>query len=119
MPFTKIVGAGIQTTTDATVRNFQVTGVLTATSFSGDGSSLTGVSGFATVLSSDTTSPLNLIFKTPEILTIGAGTSVRVTSDATSGNTAFTRCGTIRVASGATFAISSGTTFIANVLRVF
>jgi len=119
MAFTKIVGAGILTTTDATVRNFEVTGVLTATSFSGDGSNLTGVSGFATVLSSDKSSPLNLIFKTPESLTIGAGTSVRVTSDASSGNVAFTRCATIRVASGATFAISSGTTFVANVLGVF
>ena len=41
-----------------------VTGVLTATSFVGDGANLTGVSGFATALSSDQTSPLNQFFKT-------------------------------------------------------
>ena len=45
-----------------------VTGVCTATSFSGsyigDGSQLTGISGFATALSSDQSSLLNQIFKT-------------------------------------------------------
>ena len=40
-------------------------GIVTATQFVGDGSELTGVSGFATALSSDTTSVLNN-FKTPE-----------------------------------------------------
>ena len=100
-----------------------VTGVCTATSFSGsyigDGSQLTGISGFATALSSTTNTLLNECFKTTEAFTIGAGTSVKIESDNTSGNIAFTRLGKINVATGATFHVSAGTTFIMNVLSVF
>ena len=69
------------------------TGIVTATQFVGDGSELTGVSGFATALSSDQTSVLNRFFKTPEEIPIGAGTSVSITSDDASGNVAFCREG--------------------------
>ena len=55
------------------------TGVITATSFEGSGANLTGVSGFSTALSSS--GPGQQIFKTNETLTIGAGTSYKVTSD--------------------------------------
>ena len=100
-----------------------VTGVCTATSFSGsyigDGSQLTGISGFATALSSTTNTLLNECFKTTEAFTIGAGTSVNIQSDSASGNIAFTRLGRINVATGATFHVSAGTTFIMNVLNVF
>ena len=96
-----------------------VTGVLTATSFEGDGSQLTGVSGFATALSSDTTSPLNVFFKTPKQVNIGAGTSISVESDATSGNVAFIRESIIHVAVGATFNVKPNTTLHTNVLGVF
>ena len=94
-------------------------GIVTATQFVGDGSELTGVSGFATALSSDTTSVLNRFFKTPEEIPIGAGTSVSITSDDASGNVAFCREGNIHVAVGATFHIGSGTTLATNVLGVF
>lgn len=94
-------------------------GVVTALAFVGDGSGLTGVSGFATALSSDQTSPLNKFFKTPAVVEIGAGTSVSVESDATSGNVAFVREGTIHVAAGATFRVVSGNSLIVNVLDVF
>ena len=96
-----------------------VTGVLTATSFVGDGSELTGVSGFATALSSDTTNVLNTFFKTPQQVNIGAGTSVTVESDATSGNIAFIREGIVHVAVGATFHIKTSNTLVTNVLGVF
>ena len=96
-----------------------VTGVLTATSFVGSGSELTGVSGFATALSSDQTSPLNVFFKTPQQVNIGAGTSVTVESDATSGNIAFIREGIVHVAVGATFHIKARNTLVTNVLSVF
>ena len=56
-----------------------VTGVCTATSFSGsyigDGSQLTGISGFATALSSDQSSLLNQIFKTNREASISAASS--------------------------------------------
>ena len=94
-------------------------GIVTATQFVGDGSELTGVSGFATALSSDTTSILNRFFKTPEEIAIGAGTSISITSDDASGNVAFCREGNIHVAVGATFHVGSGTTLATNVLGVF
>ena len=96
-----------------------VTGVLTATKLVGDGSELTGVSGFATALSSDQTSPLNVFFKTPQQVNIGAGTSVTVESDATSGNIAFIREGIVHVSTGATFHVKTNTTLVSNVLSVF
>ena len=94
-------------------------GSVTATSFTGDGANLTGVSGFSTALSNTQGTLENLIFKTTEAFTVGAGQSVRIESDNMSGNTAFTRLSRIVVSTGATFHVSSGTTFIMNVLEVF
>ena len=96
-----------------------VNGTVTATSFVGDGANLTGVSGFATALSSDSSSPLNVFFKTPKQVNIGAATSITVESDTTSGKIAFIRESVIHVGSGATFHVGSGTTLVTNVLGVF
>ena len=99
--------------------NVVITGVLTATTFVGDGSNLTGVSGFATALSSSQSSPLFNVFKTPRKFDVGAGTSLTIESDATSGNVAFMRNAEVHVASGATFHVGSGTTLVTNVLSIF
>ena len=99
--------------------NVVITGVLTATTFVGDGSNLTGVSGFATALNSSQSSPLFNVFKTPRRFDVGAGTSLTVQSDATSGNIAFMRNGEVHVAVGSTFHIGSGTTLVTNVLSIF
>ena len=123
-------GSGIGTDSTLNLLNVNATGIVTAATgsfsgtvtanaFSGDGSELTGVSGFATALSSDQTSILNRFFKTPEEIPIGAGTSVSVTSDDASGNIAFVRESKIHVAVGATFHVGSGTTLFTNVLGVF
>ena len=109
-----LTGAGI-----GTQGSVNTSGIITATSFSGSGANLTGVSGFATALSTDQTSPLNVFFKTPKQVNIGAGTSVTVESDATSGNIAFIREGIVHVAVGATFHIKTSNTLITNVLSVF
>jgi len=85
----------------------------------GDGSNLSGVSGFGTALSSTAGSLLNVIYKTPYSQTISAGTSVKVASDSASGDVAFTRLGRITVSTGATFHIGSGTTLIMDVLSLF
>ena len=106
-------------TTISGASNVNVTGVITATKFVGDGSELTGVSGFATALSNDATSSLNKVFKTPRTLTIGAGVSVTVASDTASGNIVFMRENTIHVGSGSTFHVGSGTTLLTNILSVF
>ena len=95
------------------------TGIVTATAFHGDGSQLTGVSGFSTALGNTQGTLENLIFKTTESFTVGAGQSIRIESDNMSGNTCFTRLGRINVSTGATFHVSAGTTFIMNVLSVF
>jgi tetrahydrodipicolinate N-succinyltransferase len=108
---------GVNSTTPTTA--LDVDGTVTATAFVGDGSELTGVSGFATALSTDQTSPLNVFFKTPKQVDIGAGTSVQIESDATSGNIAFIRESIIHVAVGATFRVVNGNTLVTNVLGVF
>ena len=114
-----VVITGVLTATSFVVGDINSSGVVTATSFSGDGSNLTGVSGFATALNSSQSSPLFNVFKTPRKFDVGAGTSLTVESDATSGNIAFMRNAEVHVASGATFHVGSGTTLVTNVLSIF
>ena len=95
------------------------TGIVTATAFHGDGTNITGVSGFSTALGNTQGTLENLIFKTTESFTVGTGQSIRIESDNMSGNTAFTRLSRINVSTGATFHVAAGTTFVMNVLDVF
>ena len=96
-------------------------GIVSATSFWGDGSNLDGVSasGLGTALSDSETSILRHIFKASDTLNVAAGTSVRVDSDTTSGYMAFMREGRTIVASGATFTVGAGTTLVSDVLGIF
>ena len=110
---------GVGTDGTLSAHNINATGVVTAVSFTGDGSKLTGVSGFATALSSTQGDFLNSVFVTPQVLTLGAGTSATITSTAADGNVAFTRAGRIDVGTGSTLHVSVGTTFTMNVLSVF
>jgi len=92
-----------------------------ANEFYGDGSNLEGISaGLGTALGDS--APLDTIFKTPYILYVGAtgaGTTIRVDSDATSGNVAFMRQRDVYIAAGSTMTIGAGTTLIQNVLSIF
>ena len=101
------------------INQINASGIITASQFKGDGSELTGVSGFATALSSDKTSVLSDIFKTHNTFNMGAGSSVTVQSDAGCGNIAFSRLSKIVVGSGSTLHIGAGTTFIMDVLSLF
>lgn len=94
-------------------------GVITATSFSGDGSSLTGVSGFADAIGQGC--GLNQIFTTPVTLTLGgSGCGIKtITASAEQGNVAFVRAKNITIATGSTIHITSGTTVKTNVLGLF
>ena len=112
-------GSGLTSIGIGTTGSINTSGIITASKFVGDGSELTGVSGFATALSTDQTSPLNTFFKTPKQVTIGAGTSVTVQSDTTSGDVAFIRESIVHVAVGATFHIKTNNTLVTNVLGVF
>ena len=68
------LGAGVTLNTSGVI----AAGIITAAQFKGDGSELTGVSGFSTALSNDTTSLLNQIFKTTVQHNIAAGTSITI-----------------------------------------
>ena len=91
-------------------------GIVTATKFVGDGSELTGVSGFATALSSDTASILNKVFKTPVNLEVAADATIQ--SDAASDNIAFMREARIHVQDGVVLTVGSGTTVLMNILSL-
>ena len=108
------------------------TGIVSATAFYGDGSGLDGVaaSGLGTALNIDDetgkhnddlpeTTPLQYVFKAARTINIAAGTSVRVDSDATSGNIAFMREADTFIAAGATFTIGAGTSLISDALGIF
>ena len=75
------LGAGVTVVTDG----ITASGVITASSFSGDGSSLTGVSGFGTALDSTQDTLGNLIYKTPRDFIMSGVSSVYLNSDTTSG----------------------------------
>ena len=94
-------------------------GVITATSFSGSGVNLTGVSGFGTALNSTQGTVGNLIYKTPKSITMSGVTSVYINSDASSGYMAFTRLGEIVVGGASTLHIGAGTTLVMDVLSLF
>ena len=110
---------GVGTDGTLAANNIDATGIVTAVSFTGDGSKLTGVSGFATAMSATQGDFLNRVFVTPEVLPLGAGTSITITGTAGNGNITFTRAGRLDVGTGTTLHVSTGTTFITNVLSVF
>ena len=94
-------------------------GIITATKFVGDGSALTGVSGFGTAVNATQGTLGNLVYKTPKEFYATGVSSVYLVSDATSGNMLFTRLNSIRVGSGVTVHVGSGATVIFDVLNIF
>ena len=109
------LGTGVTVVTDG----ITASGVITASSFSGDGSTLTGVSGFGTALDSTQDTLGNLIYKTPRDFVMSGVASVYLNSDTTSGGMLFTRLGGITVGGASTLHIGSGTTLAMDVLRLF
>ena len=104
------------------VSTLNVAGIVSATSYYGDGSNLEGVTGgggLGTALSDDSTKLLSHIFVTPRNDMVAAGTSVSVESGTGGGGIAFTKLNRIDVGTGATFHVGAGTTLIMNVLSVF
>ena len=99
--------------------NITATGNVTANAFIGDGSGLTGVSGFADAQGRDC--GLEQVFTTPITLTLGGpGCGIKtITATAAQGNLAFVRAKNITIATGSTIHISAGTTIKTNVLNLF
>ena len=139
MALTKVSDSLLNQPLDLSVKGINSSGVITATSvvatagtvtankFYGDGSQLTGVSGFGNAVSNDPTTGGNEIFKVGAILTVGAGTSMTLQSDADSGFLMFTRARDIRIGAGATLhiasntsngSVGSGTTFKTNIMGI-
>ena len=111
---------GIGSTNPVTTLN--VAGIVSATSYFGDGSNLEGVTGgggLGTALSDESTDLLSQIFTTTRQDIVAAGTSVSVESGTGGGGIAFTKLNRIDVGTGATFHVGAGTTLIMNVLSVF
>ena len=114
----RVVGAAVTTEYGLNVGGATtVAGAVVATSFAGDGSGLTGVSGFGTAQASE--GILSRVFTTTRQDIVSAGTSVTVDASGGGGGIAFTRLNRIDVGTGATFHIGSGTTMIMNVLNIF
>ncbi len=77
-----------------------------------------GGGGIGTALGE--TAPLDVVFKTAKNFAVAAGTSVTIeVDDATCGNTAMMKPGTILVGTGATFHIAPSTILKTNVLGLF
>ena len=104
------------TGTGVTVRstgNAVFSGVITASKFVGDISQATGAAaGLGTALSQTQTSPLNKIYYTDNVLSIGATITIDHPS---STNTAYTNYSDIKI-SGADLIIKDGDEFIPDVL---
>ena len=104
------IGAGATIYDDGGAR---FSGVVTATSFHGDISQATGAAaGLGTALSQTQTSPLNKIYFTDNILSIGATVTI---DHPPSTNTAYTNYSDIKI-SGADLIIKNGDEFIPDIL---
>ena len=94
-------------------------GVITATSFVGDGSGLDGVAsaGLGTALSDDATSALNVIYYVNKTLDISVDTTVTVPATSTS-DTAYTNYQDIIVADTKDLIIADGDSLMLDVLNM-
>ena len=92
-------------------------GVVSATSFYGDGSSLTGVAaaGIGTALSAEKTNVLSNIFYTNQSLTIGVSTTI---DPPTSGSLGYSQASEIIIADGIDLTIADGDSFMVDVLGI-
>ena len=106
-----IVVTGILTGSTA---NF--TGVVTASSFEGDGSNLTNLpAGLGTALSSVQTSPLNKIYYTDQVLGVASTITIDPPSTAI---VAYTQYAEIEVSGDADLIVADGDEFVPNILGI-
>ena len=108
------VGVGSTTPT----AKLNVAGIVSATSFFGDGSNLEGVAsaGLGTALA-DETAPLEVIYYTDKVLGVSANVTVDV-PDTSSSNVAYTQYEEISVDSGVDFIVADGDDFIPDILGI-
>ena len=85
--------------------NLNLSGIVTATKFVGDGSQLSGVSGLGTALSNVSTNPLNKFYYVNSILSIDSNTIVDPPSTALA---VYTNYAEIRIEESVDLTIESG-----------
>ena len=96
------------------INQINASGIITASSFSGDGSNLTSLpAGLGTALSSTQSSPLNKIYYTNTVLPVESTITVDTPASASA---AYTQYADISVGSGADLIISDGDDLIPDVL---
>ena len=96
------------------VNQINASGIITASSFSGDGSNLTSLpAGLGTALSSTQSSPLNKIYYTNTVLPVESTITVDTPASASA---AYTQYADISIGSGADLIISDGDDLIPDVL---
>ena len=95
--------------------NLNLSGIVTATKFVGDGSALSGVSGLGTALSNVSTSPLNTLYYVNSILIIDSNTIVDPPSTAVA---VYTNYSEIRIEESIELVIESGD-LVPDVLDLF
>ena len=110
-----VLTIGGATKVEAVPTGAVVTGILTATEFSGDGSNLTGVGGLGDPQGA--TNNLNYLFTSPELLELTASATVSATP--AQGKVVFTASDSIKVATGVTVTVATGTTIRTNVLGLY
>ena len=92
-----------------------VGGAVNATTITGDGSNLTGVGGLGDPQGA--TNNLNYLFTSPELLELTASATVSATQ--AQGKVVFTASDSIKVATGVTVTVATGTTIRTNVLGLY
>ena len=96
------------------INQINASGIITASSFSGDGSNLTSLpAGLGTALSSTQSSPLNKIYYTNTVLPVESTITVDTPASASA---AYTQYADISIGSGADLIISDGDDLIPDVL---
>ena len=95
--------------------NLNLSGIVTATKFVGDGSELSGVSGLGTALSNVSTNPLNKLYYVNSILSIDSNTIVDPPSTALA---VYTNYAELRIEESIELVIESGD-LVPDVLDLF
>ena len=92
-------------------------GVVSATSFYGDGSTLSNIAsaGIGTAVSDDKTSPLNHLYYTNQVLDVGVTTTFDVPTSAQLG---YSQAAEIAVASGVDFIVADGDELVTDILGI-
>ena len=115
MAFTKVTPAGISTTGTVVLQNINVSGVVTATSFVGDGSGLTNLSGMGVPVS---TSGFGAdVFYTNTVGYVSATTTI-ASVDASLAPILYTRYQEVVISDGFDLIVGNGNDLLLNVFQL-